>query len=602
MEQDTSELINGRYLPYEKAKAYVHALKFKSTSDYIRWLHYGWGDTSNKPLYVNGRGLECPHFPSFLPRNPHIAYGKQFKTIREYAIGKRNRKPKTKGCVKHRSELWSYEKSAKFAQKYYFSSSSDYTAYINYTTKLPLGSPPYINNNNVKCPRRPKRLTRNPIYLFYKEWTNWTDYLHGSLIGDTLIQHNNQVYFRYDITVNYIRNCNFKTLKDYNEWVEHSVKNIKSKAMFTTSTGDKLLIKPVFIPRKPDQVYYKHWVSIYDYLNIEPPALDPEIQSIQTTIYRKDNHTPSKAGVHLRGTNKKMPYDEAREFVRGMRLISKREFLQYISAKPDKPFVNSNGNTLPLRHADLPIDPKKYYMYHGTWVSWSDFLGIPEPVNKHLIVAEHIKSTKYKHFKSGREWGRETGVTGAAAGSYARYADHHNIWEGWTAELNRSQSALCSYDDAKILLSFKNLKSPAHYARWYSENDNPFFLPFFTTRKGFYNKMPEDKTLEDFLSLDLIDKIETQKRALPVVVIILETGNEFSVDILKAGRFDACLKYRNKPNCYIFEMEHIDTFNQILRHHCQQISQSRYVANHLGMLYQDCYSNLKQINLASIYD
>ena len=109
-------------------------------------------------------------------------------------------------------------------------------------------------------------------------------------------------------------------------------------------------------------------------------------------------------------------------------------------------------------------------------------------------------------------------------------------------------------------------------------------------------------TIDDFLTTDIVEKLNTQKRASPVFVITLTHDNDFRLDIIKAGKFDAYLKFANNTNSYVFDLNDKLLLDNILSEHCTQFNDNEYTANHLGMLYSSIRNNFKQINFAAIYD
>ena len=87
------------------------------------------------------------------------------------------------------------------------------------------------------------------------------------------------------------------------------------------------------------------------------------------------------------------PFEEAREFVRGLGLKNQGEWYQYAQGKmPEK-------GTKP---DDIPVAPNRVYKGKG-WVSWGDWLGTGN-------VAP--KDREWRPFEEAREFVRSLGLKG----------------------------------------------------------------------------------------------------------------------------------------------------------------------------------------------
>lgn len=584
-------LINGRFWSFEKSREYLNALKFKTIADFRRWWTYGGSATEDTPLYINGSNIACPHRPKFLPYCPEAVYGRTFTNIHDYALGRRAKRKDEHNLVKY--PMWSYAKTSSFLKKYAFANQSDYIQYCLYSSKQKPGDPNYINFNNISCPKKPQGIPITPKQTLFRHWTNWKEYLHGKNYALEYHIHDKKIYYKYEKSKAYLKKLKFQNIEDYYEWIEYSYARKYDSPPFVTSTGKKLQRKPAFIPSNPKVVYRSSWISLHSYLslhNAEDTNKKPRAARVKHIHSKFD---PTQA----------FTYEEAREYIQLYKFAHQAEFERYAVHCSPEPFKTRSGLMLPALPCSFPKYPKDYYMSRDTWVSWYDFLGVAEPENKHEQFAELFEKTRYTHYRYISDWHREAQKLGPGLHRYINKAARLNQWDGLHSALSRPNNAKCSYDDAKILLSFRDLKNQSQYIKWYKKHKFPFFMPSLESHQSLQQAYNDDSvTIDDYLSVDLVDKLNTQKRASPVFVITLTQNNDFRLDIVKAGKFDAYLKFAGSNTSYVFDLSDRDTLDHILRNHCKKFGDNEYTANHLGMLYNDIRNNFKQINFAAIYD
>lgn len=591
MEEEDEVLVNGKYWQYEKARAFLQSLKFKTISDFRRWWTYETHATEDSPFYINGSNIECPRRPKFLPYCPRSTYYKNFIGIRDFVLNKRPF-PLVGFKAQNSQHLWSYIKASQFLQNYNFASSQDYFDYCSYSCKQQPGDPDYINSNNISCPKRPRELPMNPRRAYYNVWTGWNNYLHGKNHAKHFTMQGSRPLYKYEVAKAYIKKLKFTDIEDYYEWIDYSKAWKPGAPLFVTKAGKHIRKKPTFIPYKPNEVYKKDFISLHSYISLHyaDETKKPRGEKINSV------HERFKSSVAF-------TYEEAKEFIHMYKFTSVPEFRLYCNHSTSEPFVTKSGLILPILPRNMPKSPDQYYMKTEEWVSWYDFLNIPEKEDKSEKVAEMFEKTKYTFYKTATEWHNEMRKLGPGVVSYINKAARLNQWDGFHVELNRSNTKICSYENAKILLSFRNLKNHSQYTKWYSKHNNPFFMPYLRLASSLNHVYNDDTlTFDDFLTVDMVEKLNTQKLAIPVFVVILTQDSDFKLDVIRAGKYEAYLKYGNKSNCYVFEFTDRTLLDTILTHHCTQFSANEYSATHLGQLYVDMRNNFKQISFASLND
>ena len=149
-----------------------------------------------------------------------------------------------------------------------------------------------------------------PQHYFDKGWTDWGDFLGTGNVANSMKE-----FRSYEEAQEYAQSLG---IKDSKEWKQHN------------TSGNR----PKDIPSNPDSYYKdKGWTTWPDFLGT-------------------DNISPSKRDF--------LPFEEAREFVRTLKLQSKSQWEEYVKS----------GNF----PKNLPTNAYQYYLNKG-WISWPDFLG-----------------------------------------------------------------------------------------------------------------------------------------------------------------------------------------------------------------------------------
>jgi len=203
--------------------------------------------------------------------------------------------------------------------------------------------------------------------------------------------------------------------------------------------------KPYNIPATPQMVYKdKGWVSWGDWLG---------------------------TGVVATQKLKYLPFEEAREFARSLRLVSGGDWRRYCKSgdKPD----------------DIPSGSSSVYKNKG-WISWGDWLGTG-------VVA--TQKLKYLPFEEAREFARSLGLKGQKEWvEYCKSGDKpDNIpttasaiykYLGWlsTADwlgtrLGFKRGQYSTYSEAKIFSKKIEVKTQKEWYDWCKKNDVPYSIP-----------------------------------------------------------------------------------------------------------------------------
>lgn len=124
------------------------------------------------------------------------------------------------------------------------------------------------------------------------------------------------------------------------------------------------------------------------------------------------------------------PFEEAREFVRGLGLRSQKEWHKYLKGE----FRDKN-----IKPKDIPADPQYYYKNKG-WVNWGDWLGtgiIAAQLReyrsfnqaKQFVHNLKLKSTnEWKEYCRGTLYGKGKKPDDIPAAPFRTYKDE---WKGW---------------------------------------------------------------------------------------------------------------------------------------------------------------------------
>lgn len=512
-------------------------------------------------------------------------------------------------------EYWDFERAREFIRPLWFSSKFEYIAYSYHSyQQRRYGGENFINRNNIECPMKPAEIPDDLINYYSDHTIEYVDFFLGDAVGKELYVHTynskgkpSKIYYTYEEACKYVRNIGFETIEDYTYWEEKSKKpRFESSNHIIVLPGceREVLARPAFLPIIPNRAYKKDWVCLQEYLGLP--------------YTYKTMHRRKKGGGPLK--NKKMfqpstiiSYREAREFVRACKLSSVKEYKQYYRHPVDAPpFVTLSGKTLPPFPDFLPADPLEYYKrcykVKHTWKSWYDFLGLKYNANHDQELENLMNKATHTYYRSVTRWVAEHKLkdNGYRLFTYVNRKIKNNEWDGWKDTLNRHHNdRKCSFEDAKILLSFKNLQSISQYNRWRKKANSPFFLHVLADDDHLKLVYPDEPnaTVSNFLSIDLVDKIDTQAKAKPVLAITIVKEHHILVNVVKQGKFEAFIQYHDKPESYLFDFYDKTIWAQLLHKHCEHsFGGNIYYVRNMGMLYQDLMNNFRRMNLARIYD
>ena len=195
----------------------------------------------------------------------------------------------------------------------------------------------------------PEDIPANP-HVTYKSggWISWGDWLGTGTIA-TLLRE----YRHFEEAREYVRRLG---LENYKEWRRYCIGQLPEKG-----------IRPDDIPTHPNTTYKnKGWLSLGDWLGTG--RVTPSLRE-----YR--------------------PFEEAREFVRGLRLSGPSEWRQYCKGQlPEKG----------ARPDDIPTNPDKVYKNKG-WLGWGDWL------REGTIT---FSLDEFRPFEEAREFVRSLGLSG----------------------------------------------------------------------------------------------------------------------------------------------------------------------------------------------
>ena len=166
-----------------------------------------------------------------------------------------------------------------------------------------------------KSNQKPRDIPSTPHHVYKEEgWLSWGDFL-GYRPGHVAKKRSTTKKRSFTEARDYVRSLGLKSQEEWKEW---------------SKSGQR----PPDIPSSPDQVYKdKGWLSYGDFLGFNEGY---------------------DAGAEWRS------FEEARDFVRGLKLKSVREFREW-SKSDDKP-------------RDIPANPHEVYKGKG-WKTWGNFLG-----------------------------------------------------------------------------------------------------------------------------------------------------------------------------------------------------------------------------------
>ena len=200
--------------------------------------------------------------------------------------------------------------------------------------------------------RRPKKIPSNPARQYPEEWQGWADFLGTQNLS--WLQRQAQ-FWPFEKARAFARELG---LAGQAEWID-----------WAAGRRPDLPAKPKEVPSAPRTAYPEEFVSTADWLGIRPRG----------------------ASV----TSVKLPFEEARAFVRALNLSSSAQWREY--RRGERPDLGE-------RPPQIPADPRK--AYRGEFVSMPDWLGLP-------ARGPALTALRWS-FQEAREFARSLGLRSSA--------------------------------------------------------------------------------------------------------------------------------------------------------------------------------------------
>jgi hypothetical protein len=295
----------------------------------------------------------------------------------------------------------------------------------------------HISNQNLALP-----VMASQYYRRRGEWLSWGDYLGYStgkreFFGD---------YLPYDEAIKKVKTLNLSSNKQWKDLWESD-----------PSYHD--------IPKCPDSVY-EEW----------------------------------RGWEHFLGKETYVPFNEARTFVRGLTLTTRKEWYEYycsgkmegirIPRNPERVYLSEwNGwqdflgynsfftydeakiviqkhgikslkELIDVKIPRMPIRPHSYYKNRG-WISLEDFLNIkPIGYQEASKIVQSIGISSEPDYR--KNYKKDSRLPSHPSEKFC------SEWKGWDSFLGRQ--TYMSFQDARCFVRSLNLKSTSHWFGWWKEN------------------------------------------------------------------------------------------------------------------------------------
>ncbi len=282
---------------------------------------------------------------------------------------------------------------------------------------------------NIHCSskKNPSNIPSTPNLIYKnKGWVSWGDFFGTNRIADQY-----KIFISYDECKKIIKKLN---LKSYSDWKKYC------------KSGKR----PSNIPASPDKTYKNNgWVSWGEFL---------------------DTKTIAPFNMQY------LPYDEAKEYVRKLNLISESDWKDYIKI-----------NKIPT---NIPKTPNTVYKNNG-WLNYADFLGYDfKPKSsgelriERYLIENKIKYTEQKTFDTCKN---------LALLKYDFYLEEYNILIEYDGKQHFEPTTLYGGENGfKKRLYLDNLKN-----EW-ANNNNIKLL-----RIPYYNFSKIETILYDYLNMNI---------------------------------------------------------------------------------------------------
>jgi hypothetical protein len=250
-----------------------------------------------------------------------------------------------------------------------------------------------------KSGKRPKNIPASPSTVYPDEWKNWGDWLG----------YNHQ-FIPFNEAREYVRGLGLKKQTEWNTW---------------SKSGKR----PKNIPSSPSTVYPDEWENWGDWLG-----------------------TGNKATKDY----KFLTFNEAREYARGLKLNSQKEWKKW--------------KKLGKRPNNIPSNP--YRIYPDEWKGMGDWLGYNHqflPFNKAREYARGLKLKNQKEWKKWKKLGKRPYNIPALP-----EAVYHDEWKGYVDWLGNE---FLNFDEAREYARRLGLKNGEEWKQWSQSDKRPDNIP-----------------------------------------------------------------------------------------------------------------------------
>lgn len=229
-----------------------------------------------------------------------------------------------------------------------------------------------------------------------------------------------------------------------------------------------------------------------------------------------------------------MPFEEAREYARGLNLVSMNQW---------KKFTKSNR-----RPSNIPSNP--WVVYSDNYLSLGDWLGTkPGWDGKYLSYLEAKEFVNKLKLKSQKDWVQYSkssfkpyNIPSKPSDVYKDYFISYGDWlgTGRIADLNKRKEVFVSYRKAIEYLKGKNIETPTQFRKWCENGKRPEFIP--SVPQKVYKS--ERFSWGEFLSSAYLTKKEKESNYLS-----FENARSFirSQGIKNQKEYQAFIKSSNFP-------------------------------------------------------
>jgi superfamily II DNA or RNA helicase len=275
----------------------------------------------------------------------------------------------------------------------------------------------------AKSSERPLEIPSNPSRTYLEQgWRGWAFWF-----GDDNATERNREFIDFEQAREFARQLNLKSEKEWNRYC-------------------KTQNKPDHIPKQPHSAYNGNgWISWGNWL-----------------------------GTHRVSNSKKkfLPFEEAREFARSLKLNGEKEWQNYCNSgsKPD----------------DIPRAPSNSYKEKG-WKNWADWLGTGKlERGKYNFLPfseaqEYVQSQNINSLKQWQEFGR-SGKRPSNIPSTPAKAYKYTGWVSWPHFLGTKTVATrlreyLSFEEARRLIRSLNLSSHKEWRQYCKSGQKPDNIP-----------------------------------------------------------------------------------------------------------------------------